>query len=217
MKAPAELNQSAQLTPAQLREKLAQLEQQIAGKSAERERLREEVQRLVINGAGAELTAARERKLEELNAEIRKGEQHRGIFEQEITAAMQRECQAKFEADKEKAQQKAGELREQAEVLAGNIHRLVRDAMAFRKTLAEFDSALPGTDPNGFQRGELSAALMRRIEMAFYVESEGALRPAKMLESWYDLKQAGHGNLPRLTREYTEVALRQRTPARMHW
>jgi hypothetical protein len=58
---------------------------------------------------------------------------------------------------------------------------------------------------------------MRRIEMAFYIASEGALRPAKLLESWYDLKQAGHGNLPRLTHEYTEVALRQRTPPRMHW
>jgi hypothetical protein len=208
MKAPAELTQAA--TAEQLLDKRTRLEEQIATRESERERLREEITRLVIHSAGSDLLRARERQLEELNEEIRRAGQHREILRQAITEAIERERKAKFEADQDAAKQKAEVLEAQAEALTGDIMRLARGALAFRETLAEFDSMLPGSDPSGFQRGELSAGLAPRIAMALYVASQGALRPPKIFDSWYETKQAGHGDLLRLTNQYTTVALRRR-------
>jgi len=61
-------------------------------------------------------------------------------------------------------------------------------------------------------RGELSAGIMRRLELSFYVESEGALRPAKVFENAYQVKQSKRGDLGHVVREYVTVGLRGRLP-----
>jgi chromosome segregation ATPase len=215
MKAPAEMNGTETLTAERLGEKLTQLEQQIARKVEERERLRETIQRLVLEHTGSDLAAVRERRrLDELDAEIRQLEQSRGIFEHAIGEAQERERHAVFTRRLEEAKRRGDGVSAMAAQLEEGIVGVVKHAARLREALAEFDAGLPGSDPQDFMRGELSACLMRHIEMSAYVKSEGALRPRGIIESPFEMKQAGRGAIERTTRDYVTIALRNRTPRR---
>jgi hypothetical protein len=216
MKANARISAIDTASSAEIARQVTSIESKIAQTEIEHEALQEQLPRLIAEHQGTELAAVKERRqlreLTELLDELRRDRQ---VFQTQLDVARQREQQEAFEDAKRTSQRMADEVILEAEAIQADVVRLVGRVRLFRERLAAFDTALPGNDPGDFQRGTLSVGLMRRLEMALYVESNGALRPLKILETPYEAKQAGRGNLKRDAIEYTGVGLRGRTPRRL--
>lgn len=216
MKADRRISDIEQLTTSEIAQRIAAVDTQIAEKEVAREALEAQLPRLLAEHRGSELAAAKERaQLRELSSYLDDLRRTRAVLDAQRETALRHEWEAKFRDKLAEAKRQGEALVEESAAMAEDVVRLVKRASHFQVRVAEWESALPGVDPGDFMRGELSAGLMRRLEMAMYVESEGRLRPLKIIESAFEMRQAGRGDLKRVTREHVTVALRNRTLPRI--
>lgn len=212
MKADRRISDIEQLTTSEIAQRIAAIDTQIAEKEVAQEELEAQLPRLLAEHRGSDLAAPKERaQLREIGEYLDHLRRTRSVLDAQRAAALRREWEARFQDKLAEAKREGDALVEESAAMAEDLVRLVRRASHFQVRVAEWEKELPGADPGDFMRGELAAGLMRRLEMAMYVESEGRLRPLKIIESAFEMRQAGRGDLKRVTREHVTVALRNRT------
>ena len=190
------------------RDKIAQLGEQLAQKQVEREALQESIPRLILQHVGEGLAGAKERRrLVELADEIHQLERARAILEEELRQLRQREINLDLDTALIESRRVAQVMSEKATALQEAIAALIPLADAVRQADHEFMESLGGAHPPGFEPHAVTANLMRRMELALYVASEGRLRPRVVHETFFQIKERGFADIVRWVGDYTRAGL----------
>ena len=208
MRQAMNIRQTPTLTVDEHRERLARLEGQIATNETELERLQDALPGLIAAHLGSDLAAVKERAairdLKEFVADLHRTH---SILHAQMEQAEQADRDEALRAAYREAQAAGEQLSAEVRELQKDIERTVASIAKVRKADEKFCRTLRG-DPSGFDRRSFSVLLPRHIEIAQYSLSDGEVSARGIIDSPYQVRQAGRHDLTNTVNEYIAVGLR---------
>jgi hypothetical protein len=105
---------------------------------------------------------------------------------------------------------------------AQDLHAVARELQHYVRGIVPLVDKLRDADqrflaaissyPPGFEPGSITFRIHRYIELALFAESDGGIRVPRVIESSFQIRGNGLGDIEKHARDYTAVALRDYSP-----